>query len=49
MNVEVFHNLSDAQVKQSLFRRFYNEQRPHSSLGCLTPAQSVLSCKQDYS
>jgi transposase InsO family protein len=49
LDVEVFHNLADAQVKLSLFRRFYNEQRPHSSLGYLTPAQAVLSCTQDSS
>lgn len=49
LDVEVFHNLADAQVKLSLFRRFYNEQRPHSSLGYMTPAQAVLSCRQGYS
>jgi putative transposase len=49
LDVEVFHNLADAQVKLSLFRRFYNEQRPYSSLGYMTPAQAVLSCRQGYS
>ncbi len=49
LDVEVFHNLPDAQVKLSLFRRFYNEQRPHSSLGYLTPAKHLLSCRQDSS
>lgn len=40
LDVEAFHNLADAQVRLTLFRRFYNEQRPHSSLGYLTPAQA---------
>ena len=38
LNAEVFHNLADTQLKLRLFRRFYNEERPHSSLGYLTPA-----------
>jgi putative transposase len=38
LNAEVFHNLADAQLKLRLFQRFYNEERPHSSLGYLTPA-----------
>ncbi len=37
LNAEVFHNLADAQVKLRLFQRFYNEERPHSSIGYLTP------------
>jgi putative transposase len=38
LNAEVFHNLADAQLKLRLFQHFYNEERPHSSLGYLTPA-----------
>jgi putative transposase len=38
LDVEVFHNLTDAQVKLAIYRRFYNEQRPHSSLGDRPPA-----------
>ena len=38
LNAEVFHNLAEAQVKLRIFQRFYNEKRPHSSLGYLTPA-----------
>lgn len=38
LDVEVFHNLAEAQVKLAVFRRFYNEQRPHSSLGYVPPA-----------
>jgi putative transposase len=38
LNVEAFHNLAEAQLKLRLFQRFHNEERPHSSLGYLTPA-----------
>jgi putative transposase len=38
LDVEVFHNLADAQVKLAIYRRYYNEQRPHSSLGYRAPA-----------
>ena len=43
LDVEVFHNLADAQVKLRLFKRFYNEERPHSSLGYRTPAEAMSS------
>lgn len=48
LDVELFHNLADAEVKLALFRRFYNEQRPHSSLGYLAPARFAhdLQCKE---
>lgn len=49
LDVEVFHNLADAQVKLSLYRRFYNEQRPHSSLGYRTPAEAMLNYAKDSS
>jgi putative transposase len=38
LSAEVFANLADAQLKAVCFRRFYNEERPHSSLGYLEPA-----------
>jgi transposase InsO family protein len=37
-DAEVFANLADAQLKLNLWRRFYNEERPRSSLGYLAPA-----------
>ena len=47
LDVEVFHNLADAQVKLALYRRFYNEERPHSSLGYRPPAVAhALSSKE---
>jgi putative transposase len=36
---EVFLSLVDAQVRASLWRRWYNEERPHSSLGYQTPRE----------
>lgn len=38
LDVEVFYNLADAQLKLAIYRRYYNEQRPHSSLGYRPPA-----------
>lgn len=46
LNAEAFHNLADAQVKLRMFQRFYNEERPHSSLGYLTPATYKELCQQ---
>jgi len=43
LDVEVFHNLADAQVKLAVYRRYYNEQRPHSSLGNIPPARFAAS------
>ncbi len=39
LNAEVFHNLADAKLKLNLFRRYYNQQRPHSALGYIPPAR----------
>jgi transposase InsO family protein len=39
LNVSWFWNLFDARKKVALWRRDYNEQRPHSSLKYLTPAE----------
>jgi putative transposase len=47
LDVELFHNLTDAQVKLAIFRRFYNEQRPHSSLGYRTPSEAMSSSRKD--
>jgi transposase InsO family protein len=50
LDVEEFYNLADAQVKLRLFKRYYNEARPHSSLGYRTPAEAMSSSTgEDYS
>ena len=36
---EVFVSVQDAQVRLEVQRRWYNEERPHSSLGYLSLAQ----------
>lgn len=49
LDVEVFLNLADAQVKLQVYRRFYNEERPHSSLGYIPPMLALTHNAEDYS
>jgi putative transposase len=44
LDVEVFYNLADAQMKLAVYRRWYNEERPHSSLDGLPPAVFRSRC-----
>jgi putative transposase len=39
LNETLFRSLSDARAKLAVWRADYNEVRPHSSLGYLTPAK----------
>jgi transposase InsO family protein len=39
LNMEVFANGKEAQMIVEAWRKDYNENRPHSSLGYLTPAE----------
>jgi putative transposase len=39
LSMEWFRNRIDAKITIEPFRRQYNEVRPHSSLGQLTPAE----------
>jgi transposase InsO family protein len=39
LNRDLFHSMLEARIKTELWRRKYNERRPHSSLGYLTPVQ----------
>jgi transposase InsO family protein len=41
LGVEVFVNLADAQIKTAIWRRWYNEIRPHSSLGMRAPVRAA--------
>ncbi len=41
LDVDVFHNLADAQARLGIYRRYYNEERPHSSLGYRAPVQAL--------
>jgi putative transposase len=49
LRVSWFENLFDARRKIASWRREYNEQRPHSSLNYLTPAEfaAAMSCGKD--
>jgi putative transposase len=48
LNAEWFRNLAEAKVVIGSWRRHYNEQRPHSSLGYQTPLEFRLEyeCQQ---
>lgn len=39
LNEEIFMSLEDAKKKIERWRRYYNEKRPHSSLGMKTPVE----------
>jgi len=39
LDAEVFCNLQDARLKLGIYRRYYNDQRPHSALGYVPPSQ----------
>jgi putative transposase len=39
LNLETFHNRDHARALIKLFARHYNERRPHSSLGYVTPKE----------
>jgi putative transposase len=41
LNVHQFLSLDDARQKIETWRRDYNEERPHGSLGDLTPNEFV--------
>ena len=49
LNVEVFFNLVNARRKLYLWRRDYNQHRPHSALADRTPADfaAICSCGKD--
>lgn len=46
LDAEVFHNPADAQLKLEVFRRYYNQVRPHSALGYIPPAQFAQQLKE---
>lgn len=45
LNREVFGTLAEARVVIGQWRVEYNEYRPHSSLGYLTPAETAARCQ----
>ena len=47
LNLETFHNRDHARALIKLFGRHYNERRPHSSLGYLTPKEFAEKWKSE--
>ncbi len=47
LNVNVFRNLFELRRLAQLWRRDYNEVRPHSSLGYLTPAEFAAKYRME--
>jgi putative transposase len=46
LNVHQFFSLADARAKREAWRVDYNDQRPHGSLGQLTPSEYVTQRQQ---
>ena len=44
LNLEVFHHPDHARAVVELWRRQYNQDRPHSSLGYQTPSEFAATC-----
>jgi transposase InsO family protein len=42
LNVEIFYTLTEAKVLIEMWRRHYNQVRPHSSLGYWPPAPEAV-------
>ena len=47
LNEELFMDLSDAKKKIEKWRRYYNEERPHTSLRMKTPVEFEDELKQN--
>jgi putative transposase len=43
LNLEWFYNLNDARVTIERWRKYYNQERPHSSLGYLSPRAFIAA------
>jgi putative transposase len=49
LSVTLFANVAEARVLSEGFRREYNQERPHQSLGYLTPAEFKQQWQRDHS
>jgi len=47
LNAELLSDLLDARTKLEAWRRDYNENRPHSSIGNLTPVEFARMVRMD--
>ena len=43
LNSEIFYSLAEAKVIIEAWRRYYNTERPHSSLGYKPPAPEAIA------
>ncbi len=48
LSLEWFRNRTEAQIEIERWRRHYNEERPHMSLGDLTPADFKTQIRTTY-
>lgn len=48
LNEHVFRNLEDAKMKIQEWRKEYNEDHPHSSLGMISPKEFEMNWRQCY-
>jgi len=46
LDAEVFTNLLDSRLKLGIYRRYYNQQRPHSALNYVPPATFAATLAQ---
>jgi putative transposase len=44
LNMELFHHPDHARAMSRLWRRYYNQERPHSSLDYVTPDEFAAKC-----
>jgi len=44
LNMELFHHPDHARAMSRLWRRYYNQERPHSSLDYVTPDEFAAQC-----
>jgi len=49
LNMEVFHSVAETRIIVQRWRRHYNQERRHSSLGYLTPVEFRLKWEQEHS
>ncbi len=49
LNAQLFENLTEAQAEIALWVKFYNEDRPHSSLGYIQPKEFKRKWDEIYS
>lgn len=44
LDAQAFHNLLDMRMYLAIYKKYYNEERPHSALGYQTPSEFAADC-----